>query len=251
MWILSFKYGKLHILYTAAPAPPTGVSAAVDEGSVSVTVSWTQSGTVTGYWIYYVSAGGEDSGSVGPMNIADTSHTLDNLQDGLAYTITVIAVGNDLPSDGSQSTDVEIRKLKITALFQLLFLFLSTAILPPINLMSTLETQTTITISWDHISNSVISYEVSYTYQGPCSGVDDSGTETVAAPLTQHTLMGLEEFSIYMITIRAVYNGMESDTISISATTYPSGSKVSSPLYQLAFINNILCVTSEIYSAIL
>ena len=123
MWILSFKYGKLHILYTAAPAPPTGVSAVVQEGSVSVIVSWTQSGTVTEYWIYYVSAGGEDSGSVGPMNIAGTSHTLDNLLDGLIYTITVIAVGDHLPSQGSQDTDVQIRKLKVTESFQLYFCF--------------------------------------------------------------------------------------------------------------------------------
>ena len=95
--------------------------------------------------------------------------------------------------------------------------------------MSTSQTQTTITISWDHISNSVISYEVSYTYQGPCSGVDDSGTETVAAPLTQHTLMGLEEFSTYMTTVRAVYNGIYSDSVNTSATTFPSGREVSSP----------------------
>ena len=92
--------------------------------------------------------------------------------------------------------------------------------------MSTSQTQSTISIAWDHIPNSVISYEVSYTYQGPCSGVDDSGTETVAAPLTQHTLMGLEEFGTYMITVRAVYNGMESDYVSTSATTFPSGREV-------------------------
>ena len=97
------------------------MTAVVDEGSVSVTVSWTQSGTVTGYWIYYVSAGGEDSGSAGP--IAGTSHTLDNLQDGLTYTITVIAIGDHLPSQGSQDTDVQIRKLKVTESFQLYFCF--------------------------------------------------------------------------------------------------------------------------------
>ena len=66
---------------------------------------------MTGYWIYYASGGGEDSGSVGPMNIAGTSHTLDNLQDGLTYTITVIAMGKHLPSEASQGTDVQIRKL--------------------------------------------------------------------------------------------------------------------------------------------
>ena len=100
--------------------------------------------------------------------------------------------------------------------------------------MSPSETNTTISISWDHIPNSVISYEVSYTYQGPCSGVDDSGTETVAAPLTQHTLMGLEEFSAYMITVRAVYNGIYSGNDSISAPTLPSGKGVIS-------IANIKC----------
>ena len=96
--------------------------------------------------------------------------------------------------------------------------------------MSTSQTHSTITISWDHISNSVISYEVSYTYQGPCSGVDDSGTETVAGPLTQHTLMGLEEFSTYMITVRAVYSGIDMDSINTLASTLPSGREISSPL---------------------
>ena len=115
-WFKHARHLWLHMLCAAAPAPPTGVTA-VQEGPTSVTVSWTQSGTVTGYWIYYVSAGGEDSGSAGP--ITGTSHTLDSLQDGLTYTITVIAVGNHLPSEGSQGTDVQIRKLKITALFQL------------------------------------------------------------------------------------------------------------------------------------
>ena len=105
------------MLCAAAPAPPTGVTA-VQVGPTSVTVSWTQSGTVTEYWIYYVSAGGEDSGSAGPMDITGTSHTLDNLQDGLIYTITVIAVGEHLPS---QSTFVQICKLKITLLLYCCF----------------------------------------------------------------------------------------------------------------------------------
>ena len=105
----------------------------------------------------------------------------------------------------------------------LLFIVQSAVIISPSNLMSTSQTQTTTTISWDHIPNSVISYEVSYTYQGPCSGVDDSGTETVAGPLTQHTLMGLEEFSTHMITVRAVYNGIYSGSITVSVTTLSSG----------------------------
>ena len=88
---------------------------AVQEGPTSVTVSWTQSGTVTGYWIYYVSAGGEDSGSAGP--ITGTSHTLDNLQDGLTYTITVIAVGGHLPSEGIQGTNILIVLLFLCVIY--------------------------------------------------------------------------------------------------------------------------------------
>ena len=65
---------------------------------------------MTEYWINYVSAGGEDSGSAGPIT-GTSPHTLDNLLDGLAYTITVIAMGEHLPSEGSQGTDVQIRKL--------------------------------------------------------------------------------------------------------------------------------------------
>ena len=114
-WFKHARHLWLHMLCAAAPAPPTGVTA-VQEGPTSLTVSWTQSGTVTEYWIYYVSAGGEDSGSAGL--ITSTSYTLHNLLDGLIYTITVIAVGEHLPS---QSTVVQICKLKNNTSTLLLF----------------------------------------------------------------------------------------------------------------------------------
>ena len=197
--------------FPATPTP-TGVTA-VQEGPTSVTVSWTQiSGTE--YWIYYASAGGEDSGSTNPNT--GTSQTLNNLLDGLIYTITVIAVGEHLPSE-------EVAGTYFCAKSVFLY-FTFVVIVSPNSLTSTSQTQTTITISWNHISNNMISYEVSYIYQGPCSGVVDSGTETVTG--LQYTLMGLEEFSTYMITVRAVYNGMKSESDNTSATTLPSGKGV-------------------------
>ena len=109
----------LFIFPPAAPAP-TGLTAAVQVDPTSVTVSWTQSGTVTGYWINYASGGGEDSGSAGL--ITGTSHTLDNLLDGLTYNITVIAVdGSHLPSEGARIyiAQCKLMYLNYSGLFQL------------------------------------------------------------------------------------------------------------------------------------
>ena len=84
-------------LYTAPPGPPTGVTA-VQSGPTSVSVSWTAptSGVpVTRYDIYYVANGGPST-SGGSTN--STSYVLTNLQAGVQYNISVIAVGTSLPS---------------------------------------------------------------------------------------------------------------------------------------------------------
>ena len=96
-----------HLRFTVAPAPFNVT--AVQVGPTSVTVSWTQSsGIATGYWIYYVSACGGDSGSVGP--ITGTSHTLDNLQNDQTYTITMNAVGHKHLPSSSVTTIIGTQK---------------------------------------------------------------------------------------------------------------------------------------------
>ena len=80
-------------LYTAPPGPPTGVTA-VQYGPTSVSVSWTaptSGGPVTRYDIYYVANGG-------PSTTTSISFVLTNLQAGVQYNISVIAVGTSLPS---------------------------------------------------------------------------------------------------------------------------------------------------------
>ena len=87
-------------LYTGPPAPPTGVTA-VQSGPTSVSVSWTaptSGGPVSRYDIYYV-ANGVPSTSGG--STTSTSYVLTNLQVGVQYNISVIAVGTYL---GSQIT---------------------------------------------------------------------------------------------------------------------------------------------------
>ena len=84
-------------LYTAPPDPPTGVTA-VQSGPTSVSVSWTaptSGGPVTRYDIYYVANGGSST-SGGSTN--STSYVQTNLQVGVQYNISVIAVGTSLPS---------------------------------------------------------------------------------------------------------------------------------------------------------
>ena len=84
-------------LYIAPPGPPTGVTA-VQSGPTSVSVSWTaptSGGPVDRYDIYYVANG--DPYTSGGSTIS-TSYVLINLQVGVQYNISVIAVGTSLPS---------------------------------------------------------------------------------------------------------------------------------------------------------
>ena len=84
-------------LYTGPLAPPTGVTA-VQTGPTSVNVSWTaptSGGPVSRYDIYYV-ANGVPSTSGG--STTSTSYVLTNLQVGVQYNISVIAVGTYLGS---------------------------------------------------------------------------------------------------------------------------------------------------------
>ena len=87
-------------LYTAPPGPPTGVTA-MQSGSTSVSVSWTaptSGGPVSRYDIYY-GANGVPSTSGG--STTSTSYVLTNLQVGVQYDISVIAVGSNIPSQGA------------------------------------------------------------------------------------------------------------------------------------------------------
>ena len=87
-------------LYTAPPGPPTGVTA-VQSGPTSVSVSWsapTSGGPVSRYDVYYMANGVPSTGG-GSTN--STSYVLTNLQVGVQYNISVIAVGIYIPSCGS------------------------------------------------------------------------------------------------------------------------------------------------------
>ena len=66
-------------------------------------------------------------------------------------------------------------------------------------------------------------YEITFSYQGPCSGVIHTNTAIVDGATRQHTLMGLQEFSTYIISITAINGGGRSATASQNLTTVAAG----------------------------
>jgi len=84
-------------LTPTAAEPPTGLNVE-PVSSTSIRVSWTASpsvAAVTGYQIYYQAEG--DWGSVA-VDANMTNYTLSNLQNGLTYNITMVALSIHLPS---------------------------------------------------------------------------------------------------------------------------------------------------------
>ncbi|KAL5486614.1 hypothetical protein EMCRGX_G019117 [Ephydatia muelleri] len=163
----------------APPGPPTG-GTAVQSGPTSVSVSWTaptSGGPVTRYDIYYVANGGPST-SGGSTN--STSYVLTNLQVGVQYNISVIAVGTFLPS---LSANVILTQIPST---------------PSLTIAQV--TSTSITVMWSQPGGEIgTTYNLSYSYQGPCAG---AGGVSVGNA-TQYTITGLQEFSAYILTITA------------------------------------------------
>ena len=73
------------------------------------------------------------------------------------------------------------------------------------------------------------SYEVSFSYQGPCDGFDHTNTTTVNDTTSkQYTLTGLQELSNYTVTVVAVNDAERSEESSESIVTMADGMHVSS-----------------------
>ena len=69
----------------------------------------------------------------------------------------------------------------------------------------------------------VDSYEVSFSYQGPCSGFNHTNTTTLDGTTRQYTLTGLQEFSNYAVTVVAVNDAGGSEESSENVVTMADG----------------------------
>ncbi|KAL5479271.1 hypothetical protein EMCRGX_G022770 [Ephydatia muelleri] len=168
-------------LYTAPPGPPTGVTA-VQSGPTSVSVSWsapTSGGPVSRYDVYYMANGVPSTGG-GSTN--STSYVLTNLQVGVQYNISVIAVGIYIPSCGSM----------VPA---------ALALGPVTGLQALNNTFTTITLTWQPppVPNEVIiMYLVTCPYNG---SVNTYNTTTPLVTITGLVPMTTYTFSVIGYTI--------------------------------------------------
>ena len=71
------------------------------------------------------------------------------------------------------------------------------------------------------------SYEVSFSYQGPCSGFNHTNTTTVDGTSRQYTLTGLQVFSNYTVTVVSVNGAGRSERSSVNVETLAKGMCVS------------------------
>ena len=95
--------------------------------------------------------------------------------------------------------------------------------------MAVSQSPTSINLTWTQPEGEVLeSYEVSFSYQGPCSGFNHTNTTTVAGSTRQYTLTGLQEFSNYTVTVVAVNGAGRSEESSKNVVTMGDGTCVNS-----------------------
>ena len=94
--------------------------------------------------------------------------------------------------------------------------------------MAVSQSPTSINLTWTQSVGEVVdSYEVSFFYQGPCSGFNHTNTTTVDGTSRQYTLAGLQEFSNYTVTVVAVNGQQRSEGSSLNVETLAKGMCVS------------------------
>ena len=90
--------------------------------------------------------------------------------------------------------------------------------------MALSQAPTSINFTWTQPVGEVVdSYEVSFSYQGPCSGFNHTNTTTVEGTTRQYTLTGLQEFSNYTVTVVAVNGARRSEESRENVVTLPDG----------------------------
>ena len=91
------------------------------------------------------------------------------------------------------------------------------------------QSPTSITLTWTQPAGDVVdSYEVSFSHQGPCSGFNHTNTTTVNGTTRQYTLIGLQEFSNYTVTVVAVNDAGRSGVSRENVVTLAEGMSVRS-----------------------
>ena len=96
------------------------------------------------------------------------------------------------------------------------------------------QSATSITLTWTQpVEDIVSSYEIVFSYQGPCSGFTHTNTTTVEGTSRNYTVEGtsrnytltaLQEFSNYTVNVTAV-NDVGNATATVLGTTLSAGNQ--------------------------
>ena len=74
--------------------------------------------------------------------------------------------------------------------------------------MASAQSPTSVALTWTPVTREQVdSYEITFSYQGPCSGITLTNTTTVGAAIRSYTQDGLQEFSNYTVSVAAVNSG--------------------------------------------
>ena len=99
--ILYFRYEcfMYDLTYCALGTSPPSDVTVVQEGTTSIRVSWTLVSGATGYRVEY--SGGDDTTGEETFDGRATSLIITGLQNGLTYTISLVAISPNLPTSAS------------------------------------------------------------------------------------------------------------------------------------------------------
>ena len=94
------------------------------------------------------------------------------------------------------------------------------SIIVALTITSTLPGATSVSVTWSHQLGAVAlqSYEVLAEYLGPCTGASVPA-RTVTTANTSATVNSLEEYSLYSISVTALYVDQTNETQSTNVTT--------------------------------
>ena len=109
--------------------------------------------------------------------------------------------------------------------------------------MANSQSATSIDLTWaPELGEVVMSYKVTFSYQGPCSGFTDSDNITVESASQSHTLTGRQEFSSYTVSVTALNDGGRSTSQTRTVTTMSAG-KIDAFRFQVLYPNPTLLVS--------
>ena len=92
--------------------------------------------------------------------------------------------------------------------------------------MANSPSATSIDLTWtQEVGELVTSYEVTFSYQGPCA-FTDSGNITLGSNSRSRTLTGLQEFSSYTVSVTTVNDGGRSTPQTRTVTTMSAGKSI-------------------------